>query len=211
MNASTPSLVPSLLLMALAALSTACGGKDEEAASTGEQQDAAPAAAASEPAPMSSAPGDERMANAVVAGKTAAAVDLKYDVLAKPEVGQPVEVELVFIPRAPADTLEVEVTGIEGLTVVSGGALRFVDVQAGQRYDGKVLVQAAAPGLYYIGLAAKMISKVQTEVRTFSVPVVVGSVPAITQKPAPATDASGQPIESMPAVETGEGGAPVQQ
>jgi hypothetical protein len=127
---------------------------------------------------------------------------------AKPDVGKPFEIELVFAPRALADTLEVEVTGIEGLTVVSGGAFRFDNVQTGERYKGKVLVQAAGPGLFYIGLVAKMTTEVQSEVRTFSVPVVVGTAPAAVEKPAPATDASGEPIESMPAVETTGSGEP---
>lgn len=202
MNASTTAMTRSLLLIALAALATACGGKDEETAASSEpapaaEQPAAPAGAAA------AAPGEERMANAVVTSKTAAAVDLKYDMSAKPDVGQPFEIELVFVPRAPADALQVEITGMEGLTVVSGGALAFENVQAGERYAGKVLVQADAAGLYYIGLVAKMSSKVQTEARSFSVPVVVGTAPAAVQKPAPETDATGQPIESMPAVETG--------
>ena len=123
-------------------------------------------------------PDDKRMANAVVTGKTTAPVDLKYDVLAKPNVGQPFEVELAFSPRLPADALEVEVTGIPGLTVVSGGATRFEGVLAGDRHVAKVLVQADAPGIYYANVVAKMITQVQTEARTFSVPVVVGAVPA---------------------------------
>lgn len=204
MNASTTAMTRSLLLIALAALATACGGKDEEGAASG---DAPPAAAqpatpgGAEPADV--APGEERMANAVVTSKTAAAVDLKYDMQSKPDVGQPFEIELVFVPRAPADALQVEITGLEGLRVVSGEALAFENVQAGERYAGKVLVQADAAGLYYIGLVAKMSSKVQTEARSFSVPVVVGTAPAAVQKPAPETDAAGQPTESMPAVETG--------
>ncbi len=204
MNASTNAMTRSLLLIALAALATACGGKDEETAASSE-----PAPAAEQPAvpgdaaTAAAASGDERMANAVVTSKTAAAVDLKYDMSAKPDVGQPFEIELVFVPRAPADALQVEITGMEGLTVVSGGALAFENVRTGERYAGKVLVQADAAGLYYIGLVAKMSSKVQTEARSFSVPVVVGTAPAAVQKPAPETDAAGQPIESMPAVETG--------
>lgn len=216
MKASIPAFTRNLALVAIAALVTACGGKDEKSAATTEKaptedrpaavSDAKPAAAesvAEAAAAAAAAERDLRLANAVVTSKTTAPVDLKYDVLVKPDVGKPFEVNLVFMPRAPADTLQVEVTGMEGLTVVSGGALAFDDVAAGERYEGKVLVQANESGLYYIGLAAKMISKVQTEVRAFSVPVVVGTVPAAVQKPAPATDAAGQPIESMPAVETG--------
>jgi hypothetical protein len=49
-----------------------------------------------------------------------------------------------------------------------------------------------------------MISKVQTEARSFSVPVTVGTIPASADKPVPTTDTSGQPVESMPAVESGD-------
>ena len=46
-----------------------------------------------------------------------------------------------------------------------------------------------------------MITPVQTEARTFSIPVAVGAVVA-DEKPAPAQDGAGAPIQSMPAVET---------
>ena len=136
-------------------------------------------------------------------GKVGAPVDLKYDVLAKPDVGHPFEVELVFLPRLAADAMEIEVTGIPGLTVVSGGATRFEGVLAGERYVAKALVQADAPGIYYANVIAKTITQVQTEARTFSVPVVVGAVPA-AQKVQPTKDVSGEAIQSLPAVESGE-------
>ena len=142
------------------------------------------------------------MANAVATGKTAAAVDLKYDVPVKPAVGEPFELELAFLPRLAADSLEVEVTGIPGLTLVSSGTSRFEGVSAGDRHVMRVLVRADAPGLYYVGVAAKMVTKVQSDARTFSVPVAVGSVQA-AQKAAPEMDAAGQPVESMPAAESG--------
>ena len=150
------------------------------------------------------------MANAVATGKVGAPVDLKYDVLAKPDVGQPFEVELAFLPRLAADAMEIEVTGIPGLTVVSGGATRFEGVTAGERYVAKALVQADAPGIYYANVIAKMITQVQTEARTFSVPVVVGAVPA-AQKTEPAKDAAGEAIKSLPAVESGEPAKPQAQ
>ncbi|MCM2311871.1 MAG: hypothetical protein NDI84_10745 [Steroidobacteraceae bacterium] len=189
-------------LVALAAVLAACGrGEDETAAKTG-----APAAngapAEGTAAPPAESPDDKRMATAVVTGKTSAPVDLKYDVLAKPNVGQPVEVELVLLPRLAADTLEVEVTGIPGLTVVSGGAIKFEGVAGGDRHVAKVIVQADAPGIYYVNVVARMSTKVQTEVRTFSVPVVVGAVPA-ARKAEPQQDAAGEAIQSMPAAESG--------
>ena len=190
-----------LAVIALAAMLAACGRGEEQTAATpatpatdGKAADAAAAPAES--------PDDKRMANAVATGKVAAPVDLKYDVLAKPDVGQPFEIELALLPRLAADALEVEVTGIPGLTVVSGGASRFEGITAGERYVAKVLVQADAQGIYYANVVAKMITPAQTEVRTFSVPVVVGAVPA-AQKTQPQKDASGEAIQSMPAVESG--------
>jgi hypothetical protein len=190
-----------LAVVALAAVLAACGrGEEEQAAATDSPATAgAPAAGAAAPA---ESPDDKRMANAVVTGKTTAPVDLKYDVLAKPDVGQPVEIELAFSPRLAADVLEVEVTGIPGLTVVNGGATRFEGVMPGERYVAKALVQADAPGIYYANVVARMITQVQTEARTFSVPVAVGAVPAV-QKAEPAKDASGEAIQSLPAEESG--------
>ena len=195
-----------LAVVALAAVLAACNrGEDEQASSNPEA--AAPPAGG--PAVPVESPDDKRLANAVATGKLGAPVDLKYDVLAKPDVGQPFEVELQLLPRLAADALEVEVTGIPGLTVVSGGASRFEGVTAGERYVAKALVQADAPGIYYANVIAKMITQVQTEARTFSVPVVVGAVPA-AQKTEPATDASGEAVQSMPAVESGGAAPPTQ-
>jgi len=190
-----------LAVVALAAVLAACGrGEEEQAAATVTPAGAgAPAEGAAAPA---ESPDDKRMANAVVTGKVGAPVDLKYDVLAKPDVGQPFEIELALSPRLAADVLEVEVTGIPGLTVVSGGATRFEGVTAGERYVAKALVQADAPGIYYANVVAKMVTQVQTEARTFSVPVVVGAVPA-AQKAEPEKDATGEAIQSLPAEESG--------
>jgi hypothetical protein len=192
-----------IAVTALAAVLVACGrGKDEDAAvKPAADNSTATAGGAAATPPVVENPEDKRLANAVVTGKTAAAVDLKYDVLAKPDVGQPFEIELVLLPRLAADALEVEVTGVPGLTIVSGGTLKFDAVTAGGRHAEKVLVRADAPGLYYVNVIARLVSKVQTDARTFSVPVVVGAVPA-AEKPEPAKDASGEPVQSMPAAES---------
>ena len=189
-------------VVALAALLAACGGREEKQADAAPEKpvDKPAAAAAKLPAPADDP--DSLKANAVATGKTSAAVDLKYDVLSKPDPGQEFQIELVFLPRAAADSLEVEITSIPGITLVSGGTARFENVTAGERYPAPVVARADGPGLYYLGVAARMVSKVQTEARTFSVPVVVGAV-AAAEKPTPTVDASGEAVESMPAVESG--------
>lgn len=176
-----------------------CGGKSDDGA-VKVRVKAKAENVAEAPKPVA-AEDDPRYAVAVVSGKTSAPVDLKYDLAAKPQVGQPLEVELVFQPRLPADTLEVEVSGMPGLTLAQPGAYKFEKVLTHTPYVHKVTVQAEADGTYYLSVIARMITQVQTEVRTFSVPVVVGTAPAAAAKPAPQKDASGQPIEPMPASE----------
>lgn len=189
-----------LVLASLAAALVACGGGGDKSA---DQLDITPTRkkGADQAASATAAPTEERMATAVATGKTSAPVDLQYDLLAKPDVGQPFEIELALLPRLAADTLEVEVSGIPGLTLVSGGTGKFEGITAGERYTSKVLVRADAAGLYYVNVVVRMITKVQTEARAFSIPVVVGTVPA-ARKAAPPEDATGQAIQSLPAAET---------
>jgi hypothetical protein len=201
------------LLCALVTLAAACGDKagDEVTArkvapEPGKVQ--APAADVATPTGDVNAndvanakdPAEERMATAVVTSKTAAPVDLRYDVLARPEVAVPFEIQLVFRPRAAADALEIEVTGVTGLVIENGSTMKFENVEAGGSYAGKVTVRADDAGLFYVGIAAKLVTAVQTDKRTFSVPVAVGAV-AATQKVTPPKDSTGMPVQSMPATE----------
>jgi hypothetical protein len=200
--------VPRCLLMILSITATAaCGGKsdDETKATSSPASAAAPAAGGAAAPPASSAPEeeDDRLATAVPTGKTGAAVDLRYDIAAKPAVGAPFEVALEFRPRLAADALEVQLSAMPGLTIAAGQSARFDGVQFGKEYTVKAIVSVDAPGLYYIGVVATTVTKIQTEARTFSVPIVVGAAPVAAEKPEPARDASGQPIESMPATEKG--------
>jgi hypothetical protein len=182
------------------ALVTGCGaGKDEQAAAAkGEKAKADKTAPAAPPANA-----DEkhaRLAAAVVDSKTTAPVDMQYDLLAKPELGQPFEVEMTFSARLPADKLEVEITEAPGLTIVGEKTAAFAPIEGGQSYSSKVLVQGDNPGLYYIGVIAKMSTKVQTETRAFAIPVVIGDPPS-AQKADPPKDSTGQAVQSIPAQE----------
>jgi len=190
---------PALAAIALTALLAGCGGGEERSATTPAKPAGSPSATPGA-APVDDA--DAKLANAVATGKTAAGVDLKYDVPAKPEPAKEFEIELAFLPRLPADALEVEVTGIPGLEVLGGGAHRFENVTPGDRHVARVRLRAEKQGLYYVGVAARMVTQVQTDARSFSVPVVVG-VPAASEKPAVEKDAAGEAIEPLPATETG--------
>jgi hypothetical protein len=144
-----------------------------------------------------------RLANAVATSKGGAAVDLLYDIALRPMAAQPVEVELVFEPRSAADALEVEVSAVPGLTIVSPVQARFAPVASGEQHSTRILVVADTDGLYYINVIARMVNKVQTEARTFSVPLVVGNAsagaPAGETIPGAGAAAAGETVKSLPA------------
>lgn len=189
-----------LLIAALAAGIAACGGKEE-----GETE---PNAAASPAADAGGArsPADElrderRPANAVTTTTAGAELDLQYEVAPRPLTGQPFTIDLMFVPRLPADSIEAQISATPGLRITSAESVRFEGVQAGERYTSQVLAVADAPGLYYVGIVARMATQVQTDARSFSVPVVVGTPPS-AEKPPAKTDASGAASGSPPAVES---------
>jgi hypothetical protein len=192
-----------LVVGMLAVAAAGCGRKEEAEVETPEPTvQAAPGAAASPAgAAVDQAP---RMANAVPTSTAGAAVDLQYELAPRPEAGQPFEIELSFAPRLPADTLDVQLSATPGLRITSTETIRFDAVQTGQRYSSKASVIGDAPGLYYVGIVVRMATKVQTDARSFSVPVVVGTEPPPTAQPAPAVEAEGKPVEPMPAAETGD-------
>ncbi len=203
MTITKTALVRALTLALVASLAVGCGGGEEKSA---KEQAAATAAKKAKDKGKAGAEGaaaeDDGLANAVAVGKAAAAVDLRYGLTSKPTVGQPFEVDLTFIPRVPADSLEVEASGMPGLVVAGGATAKFgPPVTAGERYTAKVLVQVTETGLFYVSVTAKLASKVQTDARTFSVPVVVGVMPA-AEKAAGAAGEPGEVVKSAPAVET---------
>ena len=192
----------------LAGLMTGCGGSEEQggqaASSDAPVQVQVPVGTEQAvETPAKPEVDESTMAEALVSGKASAAIDLKYEIMARPEPGEAFEVALSFAPRLAADELRIEVTGVEGLTVAGGASHSFAGVQAGERYRTTSLIQAATAGLYYLTVSAQMITAVQTEARVFSVPVVVGAPVEQARSEAP-RDATGQPIHPMKAEESAD-------
>jgi hypothetical protein len=180
-----------------------CGSDPEpEAAATPPAPQ--PAAAAQASAPTPAAPVENptaRMARAVGNGKPGAAVDIRYEFVAKPAVGQPTELEIALVPSAGVDSLEAKVSGMDGITLAGPLTASFEGVEAGKPYMHKVSVLPDRSGVYYVTVSVTTQIGGQALARTFSIPFVVGHVTA-QQKPEPPKDAAGKPIEPMKAEET---------
>lgn len=192
-----------IALFGVCALS-ACGSDPEtEAAAAAAVQ---PVASGPAPAPAGppAKPTDDaaaKMARAVGNGKPGAAVDLRYDFLAKPSVGAPTELEIAFIPNAGVDSLDATISGMEGVTVAGTLTPTFASVEAGKPYKHTVSLLPDRTGVFYISVAVNTQISGSTLGRTFSIPFVVGNPPA-QQKAQPQRDASGQAVEPMKAEES---------
>lgn len=182
-----------------AAVLSGCGGEDEVAATPTPQPNPAlqrELNALKDPT--------IKMARAVSPGKPGAAVDLKYDFTAKPEVGTPAEVKLALIPSAPADRLDIKITGMDGLTLAGALEKSFDSPKSGEIYEHTFSLMPNQNGLYYASVTATMETAGSQMSRTFSIPLAVGDA-QVNQKPqvAPKTDATGQNVQPMKAEESG--------
>jgi len=172
-------------------------------AACGSDPDPDPAAAAPKPGakPVAADP-LAKMAHAVGNGKPGAAVLIRYDFAAKPAVGTPTQVQFAFIPQAGVDSLEVFVSGMDGVTLSGPLSATFSEVVPGKPYMHAVTVLPDRAGAFYLTVVATTQIGNQNLSRTFAVPFTVGNVAAQQQKPAPQTDAAGEAVQPAKAQET---------
>jgi hypothetical protein len=176
-------------------------------AACGSDPDPDPSAAAPKTAakPGTSADPLERMAPAVGNGKPGAAVLIRYDFGSKPAVGTPTELQLAFIPQAGVDSMEIMVSGMDGVTLSGPLTASFAEVVPSKPYMHKVTVLPDRAGVFYLAVVATTQIGNQNLSRTFSVPFAVGTV-AAKQKAPPQTDAAGEAVQPAKAKETTKSG-----
>jgi hypothetical protein len=174
----------------------ACGSESApdaaDAAATAKREAQAAAAAAD---PMT------RMAHAVGNGKPGAAVEIRYEFSSKPAVGTPMELQIAFVPHAGVDSMDIAVSGMDGVTLSGTLNASFAEVESSKPYMHTVSVLPDRAGVYYLSVVVTTQIGNSNLSRTFSIPFSVGNVPA-QQKAAPQTDASGQPVQPAKAQET---------
>jgi hypothetical protein len=157
--------------------------------------------------PQASKPSDPtaKMAHAVTAGKASAPVDLKYDVLAKPEPGKSIEIDLAVIPGVNADSISVAVTATPGLEITSNANATFGAVSSGAAAHHKITARAAKIDVVYVTVTVTMTAVGTTQSRAFAIPLIVGDPAAAAASVSDAqtkTDATGQKVQAMPAKES---------
>ena len=114
------------------------------------------------------------MVEAVTVGKSSAPVAVKFDVAARPMVGQPVDVVLAVMPQIAADPVVLTLAESAGLQLPPGNlSNEIAAVQPDQVYRQTVTLTPTAEGVHLLGFTVSLKHDEVTESRTFSVPIIV--------------------------------------
>ena len=187
------------ICLSIAGIALAACGSDPE-------PDAA-AAAAKSANQSAGAPTDPmaRMARAVGNGKPGAAVEIRYDFSGKPVIGTPIDLQILMVPQAGVDSMEVVVGAMDGVTLSGPVIANFAEVEPSKPYSHTVSVLPDRGGVFYLSVVVTTQIGNSNLSRTYAIPLAVGTIPA-KQKAAPQTDASGEPIQPAKAQETTKSG-----
>ena len=129
------------------------------------------------------------MVSGVPMGTSTAPLDIRFDLRAVPNPGEPFDIDVAVLPDAPAPVMRLEVTGGEGLTIIDpDGSVAFEKIQAGSVTRLKVRASSATAGTQLVQVRATLELPGGPETRVFAFPVVIGGPAA--PAPAPATKAA---------------------
>jgi hypothetical protein len=131
------------------------------------------------------------MARAVATSKPEAPIDLKYDILGKPIVGEPVEIELALIPTNTGDGMSVVIGASAGLTVSGTLEANFSGVTPGQAVRTRFTAKADKEDAFYVTVATTMHAAGVGSTRTYAIPI-------LTSAPPPPAPAEGEAAAAAP-------------
>ena len=113
------------------------------------------------------------MVQATSLSKFQVPVELKFDLGARPKVGQMLELNLALIAQIPASPATLQVSGAEGVTIVPGTNLfNIPSAEAGEVYRHTVNVTPDAEGVLLVGVTVLLKHDDVTDQQTFSIPIV---------------------------------------
>jgi len=160
------------LVLALALAAAGCGSKSAPAPK--QARSAAPVRKVASPADNLS----PYLVTAVTTGKSGASMlQVKFELGARPEVGDPFDVDVVIVPAADnIDQISGTIQGEEGLEVVSGGTISPTDKPIfGTPIHHALKVRAKKDGIFTLSAVMTLQSGTQTLGPVYSMPIIAGN------------------------------------
>jgi hypothetical protein len=113
------------------------------------------------------------MVEAANQGKSQVPVDLKFDLGARPKVGQVLDINLALIPQIAASPASIQVGDADGLTVAADTSQADIpSAEAGGVYRHTVKVTPNAEGVLLVGVTISLKHDEVTDQRAFSIPII---------------------------------------
>jgi hypothetical protein len=164
--------IPILLLCAVAALS-ACSRDSSSTSADNAATHAKPKTPSSARPGPTAAEQTAGMVQAATQGKSQLPVELKFDLGARPKVGQVLEINLALIAQIPANSITLQANGADDLTVApEAGQFEIPAEEAGGVYRQTLKVTPNAEGVSLVGVTVSLKHDDITEQRVFSIPII---------------------------------------
>ncbi|HZF26762.1 MAG TPA: hypothetical protein VEZ88_10920 [Steroidobacteraceae bacterium] len=119
----------------------------------------------------------KRMVSGVSASKDNSSVELKFELQARPQIGQPLPIEIALLAKVNAESMQLIYVSPEALVLQPIKVpAQYHNVQAGNIYHHQVSVTPRNSGVYYLS-AIVMLDNRETGslTRTFAIPVLIGA------------------------------------
>jgi len=179
------------LLLAAAATLSGCGSADSDEAS-GPSGGHKPGGAR----PPTASQAD--MVAAVSVTRSPGLVDLRFSLAGRPQVGEPLEIELALTPAVELESLFARFQVAEGLQLVSGAETGHLEHPAlGVPVGHTLTIVPKADGIFYITAVVLADSAKESIARTFAIPIIAGQ--GLTELPAAPPAASVADPQRAPA------------
>ena len=170
-DAMRTTSIPILLLCAVAALS-ACN-RDSSSVPAGDVVTRAKPKAPAAKAGPTAAEQTAGMVQAATQGKSQLPVELKFDLGARPKVGQVLEINLALIAQIPANSIALQASSADDLTVApAAGQFDIPADEAEGVYRQTLKVTPNAEGVSLLGVTVSLKHDDITEQRVFSIPII---------------------------------------
>ena len=163
---------PGVLVLGLVLAAVGCGSQSEPAPA--QTKVAAPVKKAPSPADSLS----PYLVSAVTTAKSGAALlQVKFELSARPVVGETVDVDLVIVPQADhIEEISGTVQGEEGLEILSGGTIPTADKPLfGTPIHHSLKVRATRDGIFSLSAALTVQADGQTLAPVYSMPLIAGN------------------------------------
>jgi hypothetical protein len=116
------------------------------------------------------------MVSAVGSGKPSGDIELKFDLRARPVVGEPVDIDLAIIPVQDLDRVYATFQATDGLELIKGAKTPEVaHPPVGTAISHTLTIVPQRDGVFYVSAVVLANSATESVTHSFSIPVIAGA------------------------------------